>query len=175
MQLHLRLIQGIALSFLLGLVGCAKPNEPTPITGCTDPNSALYNPEADTDDGTCTLVYATAFELVNHEAIEWDFLINVEADVQLLLRKNASTTNLFTSFSVNNLPPTTSQTWSAPVSFQLTNEMWYWELYDLDEPIEPNDLMASGYFNPFMEGVDGVVAIHSADSLTHIKITFETQ
>jgi hypothetical protein len=175
MQLPIRLFQLLMLSTLLGLAGCAKPNEPTIINGCMDPNSLVYNPEATTSDGSCTLVYATAFELVRYEDVDWDPLINVEADVRLLIRKNANETFLFTSSTVNNLSPTTSQTWSAPANFQLTNEMWYWELYDIDEPIDANDFMSSGYFNPITERMDGMVVLNSADNLTQLKIMFEVQ
>ena len=63
--------------------------------------------------------------------------------------------------------------WSAANQFQLVNEAYEWELVDADNPpIEADDAMASGSFNPVTSGENGVVVSESSDGLTTVKIRY---
>ncbi|MFT5779198.1 MAG: hypothetical protein ACI837_002155, partial [Crocinitomicaceae bacterium] len=39
-------------------------------------------------------------------------------------------------------------------------------------PVDQDDFMASGTFNPVVDGVDGVVTSQSADGLTTVRIHY---
>ena len=57
--------------------------------------------------------------------------------------------------------------------FELLNTSYVWELFVADlPPIDPDDAMASGTFNPVMNGNNGVVLSQSSDGLTTVKIHY---
>ena len=65
------------------------------------------------------------------------------------------------------------QLWSAPTQFQLLNETYVWELFDADNPpVDTDDLMASGSFNPLTSVNNGVIVSESSDGHTTVKIHF---
>ncbi|MFT5778180.1 MAG: hypothetical protein ACI837_001136, partial [Crocinitomicaceae bacterium] len=141
--------------------------------GCMDIDSPHFDATATLDDGSCESLYVTEYELSNYQDIDWDLLINVDADVYLKVKKQNAASWEFASNTINDVNPNAPQLWSAPEQFQLTNEFYTWELYDADlPPVDQDDFMASGTFNPVVDGVDGVVTSQSADGLTTVRIHY---
>jgi len=160
--------------FALGTIGCSKEdiNEELP-GGCMDVNSPHYNDAAVVDDESCQFLYVTDYELTNYEDIDWDVLINVDADVYIKVKKQSSSSWEFSSNVINDADPSTIQLWSAPYQFQLLNTTYVWELFDADiPPIDPDDAMSSGTFNPVTMGSNGVIVSQSIDGLTTVKIHY---
>ena len=162
------------LVIALGTSSCKKDDEESGETGgCMDVNSPHYSSAATYDNGTCEFLYVTDYELTNYEDIDWDLLINVDADVYIKVKRQSSSSWEFSSNTINNADPNTVQLWSAPNQFQLLNETYVWELYDADNPpIDADDAMASGSFNPVASGNNGVVVSESSDGLTTVKIHY---
>ena len=156
------------------MMSCSKEEEVDLGTGgCLDVNSPHYNSAATKDDGSCEFLYVTDYELTNYENINWDLLGNVKADVYIKVKKQSFSSWEFSSVTINNADPFTVQIWSAPDQFQLLNTTYVWELFDADlPPIDPDDAMASGTFNPVMSGNNGVVLSQSSDGLTTVKIHY---
>lgn len=157
-----------------GMVSCKKDVESNGgVNGCMDINSPHFNPAATQDDGSCEYLYINDYELTNYEDVDWDLLINVDADVYLRVKRQSSVNWEFSSNTINNANPNIPQTWSAPDQFQLMNETYLWELYDEDvPPVDPDDAMASGSFSPVADGNNGVVVSTSSDGLTTVKIHY---
>ena len=169
---RLTLLSLIALGF--GISSCKKDDEQNGgVTGCMDINSPHFNAAATLDDGSCEYLYINDYELTNYEDIDWDLLVNVDADVYLRVKRQSAANWQFSSNTLNNANPNTPQIWSAPDQFQLMNETYLWELYDEDiPPVDPDDAMASGSFSPVANGNNGVVVSTSSDGLTTVKIHY---
>ena len=164
---------------VIGLVAssCKKEEENSGGTGgCMDVNSPYYSSAATYDNGTCEFLYVTDYEVTNFEDITWDPLaIDVyrNADLYIKVKRQSSSSWEFYSNTIDNADPNTVQIWSDPNQFQLVNETYEWELVDEDNPpIEPDDAMASGSFNPVTSGNNGVVVSESSDGLTTVKIRY---
>ena len=143
------------------------------IGGCMDINSPLYSSAATFDDGTCEFLYVTDYEVMNYEDVDWDLLINVDADLYIKVKREGASSWEFSSNTIDNADPNTVQTWSAPNQFQLMNETYVWELYDADNPpFDEDDVMTSGTFNPVTSGANGIVVSESSDGLTTVKIHY---
>lgn len=162
------------LVILLVASSCKKDEEDSSETGgCMDVNSPYYSSAVTFDNGTCELLYVTDYEVTNYQDIDWDLLINVDADLYIKVKRQSSSSWEFSSNTIDNADPNTVQTWSAPNQFQLLNETYVWELYDADNPpIDEDDAMASGSFNPVTSGINGVVVSESSDGLTTVKIHY---
>ena len=164
---------------VIGLVAssCKKEEENSGETGgCMDVNSPYYSSTATYDNGTCEFLYVTDYEVTNFEDITWDPLaIDVyrNADLYIKVKRQSSSSWEFSSNTIDNADPNTVHIWSDPNQFQLVNETYEWELVDEDNPpIEPDDAMASGSFNPVTSGNNGVVVSESSDGLTTVKIRY---
>lgn len=152
---------------------CNKEEENGEIGGCMDVNSPDYNSTATYDNGICQFLYVTDYEVTNYEDINWDLVINVNADLYIKVKRQSSSSWEFSSNTINNADPNTVQIWSAPNQFQLLNETYVWELFDADNPpVDTDDEMASGSFNPVTSGNNGVVVSESSDGLTTVKIHY---
>ena len=159
---------------VIGVVAssCKKEDENSGQTGgCMDVNSPYYSSIATYDNGTCEFLYVTDYEVTNYENINWDLLVNVNADLYIKVKRQSSSSWEFSSNTIDNADPNTVQVWSAPNQFQLLNETYIWELFDSDSPLE-DDAMASGDFNPVTSGNNGVVVSESSDGLTTVKIRY---
>ena len=161
---------------VVGMVasGCNKEDDNSgEIGGCMDVNSPDYNSTATYDNGICQFLYVTDYEVTNYEDINWDLVINVNADLYIKVKRQSSSSWEFSSNTINNADPNTVQIWSAPNQFQLLNETYVWELFDADNPpVDTDDEMASGSFNPVTSGNNGVVVSESSDGLTTVKIHY---
>ena len=176
----IKTINSYLLSILvIGLVAssCKKKEENSGGTGgCMDVNSPYYSSAATYDNGTCQFLYVTDYEVTNYEDINWDLLaagVSVNADLYIKVKRQSSSSWEFSSNTINNADPNTVQIWSAPNQFQLLNETYVWELFDADNPpVDTDDEMASGSFNPVTSGNNGVVVSESSDGLTTVKIHY---
>jgi len=161
---------------VIGLVvsSCKKEEENYGETGgCMDVNAPNYSSTATYDNGTCEFLYVTDYEVTNYENINWDLLVNVNADLYIKVKRQSSSSWEFSSNTIDNADPNTVQVWSAPNQFQLLNETYAWELFDEDNPpVDADDAMASGTFNPVTSGDNGVVVSESSDGLTTVKIRY---
>lgn len=161
---------------VIGLVtsSCKKDDENSgEAGGCMDVNSPHYSSTVTYDNGTCEFLYVTDYEVTNYEDVDWDLLINVDADLYIKVKRQSSSSWEFSSNTIDNADPNTVQIWSAPNQFQLLNETYVWELYDEDNPpIDEDDVMASGTFNPVTSGNNGIVVSESSDGLTTVKIRY---
>ena len=169
----IKTINSYTLAILvIGLVASScKKEKGNP--GCMDVNSPYYNSAATHDNGTCQLLHVTDYEVTNYEDTNWDLLVNVNADLYIKVKRQSSSSWEFSSNTIDNADPNTVQIWSAPNQFQLLNETYIWELFDADNPpVDPDDAMASGSFNPVTSGNNGVVVSESSDGLTTVKIRY---
>ena len=161
---------------VIGLVAssCKKEEENSGGTGgCMDVNSPNYSSTATYDNGSCQFLYVSDYEVTKYEDISWDLLINVNADLYIKVKRQSSSSWEFSSNTIDNADPNTVQVWSAPNQFQLLNETYAWELFDEDNPpVDADDAMASGTFNPVTSGDNGVVVSESSDGLTTVKIRY---
>ena len=164
---------------VIGLVAssCKKEEENSGGTGgCMDVNSPYYSSAATYDNGTCEFLYVTDYEVTNFEDITWDPLaIDVyrNADLYIKVKRQSSSSWEFSSSTIDNADPNTVHIWSAANQFQLVNETYEWELFDEDTPpLDTDDPMASGSFNPVTSGNNGVVVSESSDGLTTVKIRY---
>jgi hypothetical protein len=161
---------------VVGMVasGCNKEDENSgEIGGCMDVNSPDYSSSATYDNETCQFLYVTDYEVTNYEDINWDLIVNVEADLYIKVKRQSSSSWEFSSNTIDNADPNTVQIWSAPTQFQLLNETYVWELFDADNPpLDTDDSMASGSFNPFTSVNNGVVVSESSDGHTTVKIHY---
>ena len=138
-----------------------------------DVNSPDYSSAATYDNETCQLLYVTDYEVTNYEDINWDLVVNVNADLYIKVKRQSSSSWEFSSNTIDNADPNTVQIWSAPNQFQLLNETYVWELFDEDNlPVDTDDEMASGSFNPVTSGNNGVVVSESSDGLSTVKIHY---
>jgi hypothetical protein len=161
------------LVIALAASSCNKEEENSETGGCMDVNSPDYNSTATYDNGICQFLYVTDYEVTNYEDINWDLVINVNADLYIKVKRQSSSSWEFSSNTIDNADPNTVQIWSAPNQFQLLNETYVWELFDADNPpVDTDDEMASGSFNPVTSGNNGVVVSESSDGLTTVKIHY---
>jgi hypothetical protein len=161
------------LVIALAASSCNKEEENGETGGCMDVNSPDYNSTATYDNGICQFLYVTDYEVTNYEDINWDLVINVNADLYIKVKRQSSSSWEFSSNTIDNADPNTVQIWSAPNQFQLLNETYVWELFDADNPpVDTDDEMASGSFNPVTSGNNGVVVSESSDGLTTVKIHY---
>ena len=165
---------------VIGLVAssCKKEEENSGGTGgCMDVNSPNYSSTATYDNGTCEFLYVTEYEVTNYEDKDWDLAVPLletfKADLYIKVKRQSSSSWEFSSSTIDNADPNTVQVWSAPNQFQLLNETYAWELFDEDNPpVDADDAMASGTFNPVTSGDNGVVVSESSDGLTTVKIRY---
>ena len=165
---------------VIGLVAssCKKEEEnASEIGGCMDVNSPYYSSTATYDNGTCEFLYVTEYEVTNYEDKDWDLAVPLletfKADLYIKVKRQSSSSWEFSSNTIDNADPNTVHIWSAANQFQLVNETYEWELVDADNPpIEADDAMASGSFNPVTSGNNGVVVSESSDGLTTVKIRY---
>ena len=164
---------------VIGLVAssCKKEEENSGETGgCMDVNSPYYSSTATYDNGTCEFLYVTGYEVTNFEDIIWDLValgVSVNADLYIKVKRQSSSSWEFSSNTIDNADPNTVHIWSVPNQFQLLNETYVWELFDEDTPpLDTDDAMASGSFNPVTSGNNGVVVSESSDGLTTVKIRY---
>ena len=165
---------------VIGLVAssCKKEEENSGGTGgCMDENSPYFSSAATYDNGTCEFLYITEYEVTNFEDKDWDLSVPLletfKADLYIKVKRQSSSSWEFSSSTINNADPNTVQIWSAANQFQLVNETYEWELFDEDTPpLDTDDPMASGSFNPVTSGNNGVVVSESSDGLTTVKIRY---
>ena len=164
---------------VIGVVAssCKKEDENSGQTGgCMDVNAPNYSSAATFDNGTCEFLYVTDYEVTNYENINWDLLVNVNADLYIKVKRQSSSSWEFYSNTIDNADPNTVHIWSDPNQLQLVNETYEWELVDedqgIDDPLDPDDAMASGDFNPVTSGNNGVVVSESSDGLTTVTIRY---
>ena len=165
---------------VIGLVAssCKKEEENSGETGgCMDVNSPYYSSTATYDNGTCEFLYVTGYEVTNFEDKDWDLAVPLletfKADLYIKVKKQSSSSWEFSSNTIDNADPNTVHIWSVPNQFQLLNETYVWELFDEDTPpLDTDDAMASGSFNPVTSGNNGVVVSESSDGLTTVKIRY---
>ena len=176
----IRTINSYILTILvIGLVGssCKKEEENSGETGgCMDVNSPNYSSTATYNNGTCEFLYVTNYEVTNFEDIIWDPLaIDVyrNADLYIKVKRQSSSSWEFYSNTIDNADPNTVQIWSDPNQLPLLNETYEWELFDEDTPpLDTDDEMASGSFNPVTSGNNGEVVSESSDGLTTVTIRY---
>ena len=78
---------------VVGMVasGCNKEDENYgEIGGCMDVNSPDYSPTATYDNGICQFLYVTDYEVTNYEDINWDLIVNVDADLYIKVKRQSS-------------------------------------------------------------------------------------
>lgn len=172
--------------FALGVTSlstsCKKdpPPEDTKIGGCSDPDSPLYNANADYDDNSCQYAFVTSYEITYHPEFDangsdWDFLTYTDADIYLILKEEGSTTELFHSAAVQDQPHNVPATWTAPSSIKLYNKNYTFEVYDEDTGTS-DDFVGSGTFNPITSASNGVITAigtNSSGNQTQLKIYYE--
>ena len=165
---------------VIGLVAssCKKEEENSGGTGgCMDENSPYFSSAATYDNGTCEFLYVTEYEVTNYEDKDWDLAVPLletfKADLYIKVKKQSSSSWEFFSNTIDNADPNTVHIWSDPNQFQLLNETYEWKLFDEDTPpLDTDDEMASGSFNPVTSGNNGVVVSESSDGLTTVKIRY---
>lgn len=137
-------IAGILLfSFISG--GCKKK-------GCTDKNADNFESDAEKNDGSCAFRYSSAIEVNTPTTGNYDPFDGPDLYIQFA-KKTSSTWDYKSGTGSDSY----STSLTAP-SVMFTNEEWQYELYDYDV-LDPDDLIASGTFNPLADGSDGNIRI----------------
>lgn len=159
----------LLIIFLL-VNSCGKDQD---IYGCTDIEATNYLEGATTDDDNCLYMYITEYEVKKYPNEAWDLWGIEDADIQLKLRKVATNEEVFVSQTINNASPFASQLWTAPEQLILDNQIWGWQLWDIDNPpLDANDFIAEMEFNPWLLGVNGEIHSLSDDQKTKIIIHY---
>jgi len=147
----------------ISLTSCKKEEPETvdsKIGGCLDPDSPLYNANADFEDQSCLYAYVSAYEITFHPeedgGSDWDFLTNTDADLILRIKEEGATNWLFESAEISNQAHNVPAVWTAPINVKLLNQNYEWELVDYDAT-SSDDLVATGTFNPIDLANDGEI------------------
>jgi len=129
--------------------------------GCMDKNSDTYDQDAEKDDGSCTYRYSSGIT-ISVPVTNWDPFDG--PDLYVKFAKTSSSTWDYTS-------STGSDAYSCSLtvpSAMFTNESWDYEIYDYDT-LDPDDLVASGSFNPLTSGSGGNITLTGSG----ITLTFQ--
>jgi hypothetical protein len=160
----------ILLTIFLVVSSCDKDQD---IYGCTDIEATNYLEEANIEDDNCLYMYVTEYEVKKHSNQNWDPWGIEDADLQLIVKKVATNEEVFVSQTINNASPFASQLWTAPEQLILDNQIWSWQLWDVDNPpLDANDFIAEAEFNPWLLAVNGQIHTLSDDQQTEIIIHY---
>lgn len=166
-----KIIFGTLLATAVIFTGSCKkdpPPEDTKVGGCTDPDSPLYNANADYDDNSCQYAFTTSYEVTSFpqydaNGSDWDFLTYTNADIYIILKEEGSSTEIFHSAAIQDQPYNSPSTWTAPSSIKLLNKNYVFEAYDEDTG-SSDDFIGSGTFNPVKLAKDGVITATGTNS-----------
>jgi len=178
-----KIIFGALIASTIVLTGSCKkdpPPEDTKIGGCSDPDSPLYNANADYDDNSCQYAFTSSYEITSHpekdaNGDDWDFLTYTDADLYVIIKEEGSTTELFHSTTIEDQPHNSPATWTAPASIKLLNKNYTFEVYDEDTG-SSDDFVGSGTFNPIELANSGTITAtgtNSSGDQTVFKIYYE--
>jgi|SaaInlStandDraft_1057018.scaffolds.fasta_scaffold13549_6 hypothetical protein len=160
----------ILLTIFIVVSSCDKDQD---IYGCTDIEATNYLEEVNIDDDNCLYMYVIEYEVKKYSNQDWDPWGFVDADLQLIVKKVATNEEVFISQTINNASPFASQLWTAPEQLILDNQIWSWQLWDVDNPpLDANDFIAEAEFNPWVLAVNGQIHTLSNDQQTEIIIHY---